>query len=146
MRLLDYTGKLLGISETIHRWHATIGALEAERREKVARYAERIAAMLARAAVAFARLQQEPTNTRPERVAVRDLGRISGHVEDIIGRAITVLTGASLLALKGTSTGWQRRNRCGPQSATRIRSGSGTCWRRRATSGRSPPACEPDEG
>ena len=30
MPLLDYTIRLLGLSETIHRWHTTIGALEAE--------------------------------------------------------------------------------------------------------------------
>ena len=29
MPLLDYTIRLLGLSETIHRWHTTIGALEA---------------------------------------------------------------------------------------------------------------------
>jgi two-component sensor histidine kinase len=84
MRLLDYTIRLLGVSETIHRWHSAISALEAERREKVARYAEQIAATLARAAVAFARLQHEPADARAERLAIRELGRISGYVEHII--------------------------------------------------------------
>ena len=28
MQLLDYTIRLLGVSETIHRWHAAISALE----------------------------------------------------------------------------------------------------------------------
>jgi hypothetical protein len=100
MRLLDYTIRLLGVSETIHRWRATIGALEAERREKVARYAERIAATLARAAVAFARLQKEPANAQAERVAVRELGRISGYVEDIIRALDRHLDGRKLTGVK----------------------------------------------
>jgi hypothetical protein len=99
MRLLDYT-RLLGLSETIHRWHATIAGLEAERREKVARYAERIAATLARAAVAFARLQKEPANARAERVAIRELGRISGYVEDIIRALEHHLDGRKLTGVK----------------------------------------------
>jgi hypothetical protein len=100
MRLLDYTVRLLGVSETIHRWHVSIGALEAERREKVARYAESIAATLARAAVAFARLQKEPTNARAERVAIRELGRISGYVEDIIRALDRHLDGRKITGVK----------------------------------------------
>ena len=100
MRLLDYTVKLLGISETIHRWRASIGALEAERREKVARYAERIAATLARAAAAFTRLQKEPSNAQAERIAIRELGRISGYVEDIIGALEDHLDGRKLTGVK----------------------------------------------
>jgi hypothetical protein len=100
MRLFDYTGKLLGISETIHRWHAAIGALERERRERVARYAERIAATLARAAAAFALLQKDPTDTRAERLAARELGRISGYVEDIIGALEHHLDGRKLTGVK----------------------------------------------
>jgi len=100
MRLLDYTIRLLGVSETIHRWHAAIGALESERREKVSRYAEQIAATLARAAVAFARLQQEPANTRAERLAIRELGRIAGYVEDIIRALDRHLDGRKLAGVK----------------------------------------------
>jgi hypothetical protein len=37
----DYTIKLLGLSETIHRWRGALADLDAERRESVARYAER---------------------------------------------------------------------------------------------------------
>ena len=100
MRILDYTAKLLGISETIHRWHVSIGALEAGRREKVARYAERIAATLARAATALARLQQRPADARAERVAIRELGRISGYVEDIISALERHLDGRKLAGVK----------------------------------------------
>ena len=100
MRLLDYTIRLLGVSETIHRWHAAISALEAERRGKVARYAEQIAATLARAAVAFARLQQGPADARAERLAIRELGRISGYVEHIIKALDRHLDGRKLAGVK----------------------------------------------
>jgi hypothetical protein len=97
MHLLDYTVHLLGLSETIHRWHTAIGALRAERREKVARYAERIAATLARAAMAFA---QEPADARAERLAIRELGRISGYVEDIIRALERHMDGRKLAGIK----------------------------------------------
>jgi hypothetical protein len=84
MHLLDYTLKLLGLSETIHRWHGALSALEAGRREKIARYAEEIAATLARAAAAFAILEKDPAAARPRQEAVRELGRIAGYVEDIV--------------------------------------------------------------
>ncbi len=80
----DYTIKLLGLSETIHRWRGALADLDAERRESVARYAERIAETLSRAAVAFAALEKDPAATRPAREAIRELGRIAGYVEDII--------------------------------------------------------------
>ena len=64
MGLLDYTIKLLGLSETLHRWHGLIRELDAGRREKVARYAERIAETLSRAAAALAALEKEPGSAR----------------------------------------------------------------------------------
>ena len=100
MRLLDYTIKLLGLSETIHRWHGVLGALDAGRREKVPRSAERIAATLARAAVAFARLKEEPANVRAQRAAVRELGRIAGYVEDIVTALEHHLDGRKLAGVK----------------------------------------------
>src|SRR6185436_2224909 len=62
MHLLDYTLKLLGLSEAIHRWLGALGTLETDRREKVARYAEAIAATLGRAAAAFAVLDKDPAS------------------------------------------------------------------------------------
>ena len=67
MHLLDYTIKLLGLSETIHRWRGALAGLEDDRREKVARYAEQIAATLARAAAAFADLEKDADHARAER-------------------------------------------------------------------------------
>src|SRR5262249_19543005 len=64
MGLIDFTIKLLGLSETLHRWRGLIKALDAGRREKVARYAERIAETLGRAAHALAALEKEPGSAR----------------------------------------------------------------------------------
>jgi uncharacterized membrane protein YccC len=84
MGLLDVTIKLLGLSETLHRWRSLIGELDAGRREKVARYADRIAETLGRAAAALAALEKEPGSARAAHQAVRELGRIAGYVEDIV--------------------------------------------------------------
>jgi hypothetical protein len=100
MRLIDFTIKVLGLSETIHRWHGALAELEAERREKVARYAEEIAATLARAATAFANLKDRPAEPRAEREAIRELGRISGYVEDIVRALELHLDGRKLAGVK----------------------------------------------
>jgi hypothetical protein len=100
MGLLDYTIKLLGLSETIHRWRGALAELEAGRREKVARYAEQVAATLARAAAAFAGLEKEPANARAEREAIRELGRITGYVEDIVRALEHHLDGRKLAGVK----------------------------------------------
>jgi hypothetical protein len=84
MGLLDYTIKLIGLSETMHRWSGALSGLDGRRREKVARYAERIAETLGRAAAAFAALEKDPGSARAARQAVRELGRIAGYVEDIV--------------------------------------------------------------
>jgi hypothetical protein len=100
MRLFDYTWKLLGLSETIHRWHEVLLGLEAGRREKVARYAEQIAATLARAAAAFATLEKNPAGAQAAREAVRELGRIAGYVEDIVKALEHDLDGRKLAGVK----------------------------------------------
>lgn len=100
MGLLDYTIKLLGLSETIHRWHGLIGELDAGRRERVARYAERIAETLSRAAAAFATLEKEPASARASRDAIRELGRIAGYVEDIVKALEQHLDGRKLAGVK----------------------------------------------
>jgi len=100
MHLLDYTLKLLGLSETIHRWHGALSALEADRREKIARYAEEIAATLARAAAAFAVLEKDPAAARARQEAIRELGRIAGYVEDIVRLLERHLDGRKLAGVK----------------------------------------------
>jgi hypothetical protein len=100
MRLLDYTINLLGLSEAIHRWRGALADLDAERRESVARYAERIADTLGRAAGAFAALERDPATTRAARDAIRELGRISGYVEDIVSALEHHLDGRKLAGVK----------------------------------------------
>ena len=100
MRLLDYTIKLLGLSETIHRWQSAVAKLDAERRESVAVYAERIAETLGRAAAALAVLEKKPGATRPSREAIRELGRIAGYVEDIVRALEQHLDGRKLAGVK----------------------------------------------
>jgi hypothetical protein len=100
MPLTDYAAKLLALLETIQRWHSVLAGLEAGRREKVAQYAEQIAATLARAAAALACLEKEPGNARAVREAVRELGRIAGYVEDIVKALEHQLDGRKLAGVK----------------------------------------------
>ena len=100
MRLSDYIRKLLGLSETIHKWHGSMLTLEADRREKIARYAEEIAATMARAAAAFATLERDAADRRALRDAARELGRIAGYVEDIVRALEDHLDGRKLAGVK----------------------------------------------
>ncbi len=100
MRLLDYTFKLLGLSETIHKWHGSLSQLGQERREKVARYSEEVAATLARVAAAFATLERDPRDTRARRDAIRELGRMAGYLEDLVATLQDHLDGRKLAGVK----------------------------------------------
>lgn len=84
MRLVDYTLKVLGLSEAMRKWHDLLAALDQSQRDKIARFAEQIAATLARAAEAFERIEKNPGETAPKRAAIRELGRLSGYVENIV--------------------------------------------------------------
>ena len=48
MRLVDFTLKVLGITEAMRRWHLVVSDVDRRRREKIARYADEIANTLAR--------------------------------------------------------------------------------------------------
>jgi hypothetical protein len=100
MRLVDYIVKLLGLSEAIHRWHDALAKLDTSRRADVARYADRIADTLGRAAAAFAALECRPGALSPARAAVRELGRIAGYVEDIVTALEHDLDGRKLAGVK----------------------------------------------
>jgi hypothetical protein len=100
MRLLDYTIKLLGLSETIHRWQGAVAKLDSDRRDRVAVYAERIAETLGRAAAALAVLEKDPGATRAAREAIRELGRIAGYVEDLVRALEHRLDGRKLAGVK----------------------------------------------
>ena len=119
MRLLDLTIKLLGLSETMHRWRGLIRELDASRREKVARYADRIAETLGRAAGALAKLENDPGSARAAREAARELGRIAGYVEDIVRALEHHLDGRKLAGVKAARRA--RRQGAAPAGAGRQR-------------------------
>jgi hypothetical protein len=100
MGFLDHTIRILGLSETILKWQGALAKLGAERREKVADYAEQIAATLARAAGAFAALERDPSSSRAGQEAVRELGRIGGYVENIVQTLEDHLDGRKLAGVK----------------------------------------------
>jgi hypothetical protein len=100
MGLLDHTIQILGLSETILKWQGSLTQLSTERREKVAQYAEQIAATLARAATAFSALEKDPANPKAGREGVRELGRIAGYLEDIMAALEDHLDGRKLAGVK----------------------------------------------
>ena len=84
MRFADYARHLTSLGQTIYQWVVQVTEIDQLRREKVALYAEEIAATLARAAVALAELEAAPDNRSALLTATRELGRISGYVETIM--------------------------------------------------------------
>lgn len=100
MRLADYSARLLALSETLHRWLGALAGLDAARREKIAGYADEIAATLARAAEALDRLEGRPGDTTARRAAMREFGRIAGYVENIVEALQHHLDGRKLAGVK----------------------------------------------
>ena len=100
MGVLDTTVRLLGMSDAIHKWHATLTDLSGRKRGKVAGYATAIADCLARAAQAFQLLELEPDDRRAARDARRELGRITGYVEDMAAVLAGHVDGRKLAGLK----------------------------------------------
>jgi len=100
MPLSEYARHLLAIAQTIYRWAEQISALDAARREKVALYAEEIAATLARAAQAFIALEAQPTEKAQLLIASRELGRISGYLETLVAALAHHLDGRKLAGVK----------------------------------------------
>lgn len=100
MRVPDYSKRILALAELLHRWAGQLMKLDVARREKVARYAEEIAATLARAAEAHHRLEGEPGHVPSLRAIVREFGRISGYLETIVGVLQRHLDGRKLAGVK----------------------------------------------
>jgi hypothetical protein len=84
MRLAVYARRLIDLASTIYQWTAQISEIDRARREKVALYAEEIAATLARAEAALTTLERVPDDRQALIAATRELGRISGYVETIL--------------------------------------------------------------
>ncbi len=84
MPFSTYALKLLALAQTIHRWLGILSGLDRANRDRIAGYAEAIAATLERAAVALTRLDSDPSDAPARAEALRELGRITGYVETIV--------------------------------------------------------------
>ena len=100
MDLADYSRKLLAIAELLHGWAGSLVALDASRREKVACFAEEIAATLARAGEAAATLEADPASKAAARALAREYGRIAGYLETIVEVLRHHLDGRKLAGVK----------------------------------------------
>jgi hypothetical protein len=100
MRVSDYILKLLGLTETLQTWHSHLTKLAEDRRERVASFAEAMAATLARAAGALTTLEAEPGNLRAARTAIRELARVTGYMDDLVGVLDQHLDGRKLNGVK----------------------------------------------
>ena len=100
MPLADYARCLLAIAETVHCWLSALAGLDEARRTRVAGYAEKIAATLERAGVALRHLEAVPGDRSACAQAVRELGRISGYIETMVGALEHHLDGRKLAGVK----------------------------------------------
>jgi hypothetical protein len=100
MRFADYAQHLSELARTIHRWLALAARLDGLRREKVALYAEEVAATLARAATDLATLEVYPDDRPALLSATRELGRIAGYVETIVATLEDHLDGRKRAGVK----------------------------------------------
>lgn len=100
MALSDFILRLLGLTETLGKWHHSLLALGVERREKVARFAEEIAAKLARAAAALAIIERDPSNIAAARDAIRELARVAGYIDGLVTALDQHLDGRKLKGVK----------------------------------------------
>jgi hypothetical protein len=72
----------------ICKWQAMMARLDKARRIKVARYALRIAASLARMSSALERLEADATDRAARRSALREVGRLAGVERRLQGLAV----------------------------------------------------------
>ena len=79
---------------------ALLAALDHKRRLRIARYAEEIAATLARDGGALQRLQTVPADRATVIEAIRELGRISGYIETLVDVLEHHLDGRKLAGVK----------------------------------------------
>jgi len=100
MPITQFAVKLLALAETLHRWLAVLSGLDRANRDRLADYADQIAATLARAAAASARLEAAPTDPQARADAVRELGRVAGYVETMVDVLRPHLDGRKIAGLK----------------------------------------------
>lgn len=95
-----YTIKLLGLATTLHRWMSVLCGLDVTNRERIAGYAEEIAATLARAASGLARLDRGLVDAGVRAETLRELGRITGYMETIVAVLEQHLDGRKIAGIK----------------------------------------------
>lgn len=100
MPVTDYALRLLRLAETVHGWLGTLAALDRKRRLRVAAYTEEIAGTLARAGEALQRLDAPAPDKPTALAAIRELGRISGYIETMVGVLEHHLDGRKLAGVK----------------------------------------------
>ena len=100
MSLSIYALKLLALAETIHRWLAMLMGLDRANRERIADFAEAIAATMARAVQAMMRLEAVPGDAITRNEALRELGRMTGYVETIVAVLEQHLDGRKIAGVK----------------------------------------------
>jgi hypothetical protein len=98
--IADYARCLLAIAETVHCWLSALTGLDEVRRERVAGYAEKIASTLQRAGEALRQLEAAPGDRGGRTSAMRELGRISGYIETMVGALEHHLDGRKLAGVK----------------------------------------------
>jgi hypothetical protein len=100
LKAVDYSLKLLGITESLRRWQGVISEADERRRERVAKYAEQIAGTLGRVIEAYEKLEKTPGDAVAVRSAVREFGRISGYLENIVNALEGHVDGRRLAGIK----------------------------------------------
>ena len=95
-----YTVKLLSLAQTVHRWLNILCGLDRTNRDRIAGYAEAIAATLSRAAAALSALEVKPDDRTARTQALRELGRITGYVETMVAVLEHHLDGRKLAGVK----------------------------------------------
>jgi hypothetical protein len=100
VRGADYVQRLVWLAETVYRWLGTLASLDVARRRRVALYAEKVAATLARAGTALSRLEHDPKDAKARNRAIRELGRITGYIETLVGALEPHLDGRKVAGVK----------------------------------------------
>jgi hypothetical protein len=100
LKVVDYTLKLLGITESLRRWQGVFSEVDDKRRDRVAKYADEIAATLGRAIEAYERLEKDPADRAAERTAIKEFGRLGGYLETIVNALEGRIDGRRLAGIK----------------------------------------------
>lgn len=100
MSFAKYVTRLLRLAEIIHTWLQAVTSLDRQRRDRVAGYADEIAATLRRAASALSRLDAKPGDKMAWLEATAELGRITGYTETMVAVLDKHLDGRKLAGVR----------------------------------------------